>query len=53
MADFQDRVKHPDDGDLTIEDDAAHVDDIRREIVYMVPFSSREEFGKLGPRLQK
>jgi NAD(P)-dependent dehydrogenase (short-subunit alcohol dehydrogenase family) len=45
--------KHPDDGDLTIEDIAAHVDDIRREIDYMVPFSSQDEFGKLGPRLQK
>ncbi|MDJ0499090.1 MAG: SDR family NAD(P)-dependent oxidoreductase [Acidimicrobiia bacterium] len=45
--------KHPDDGALTIEDIASHVDDIRREIDYMVPFSSRDEFGKLGPRLQK
>ncbi len=45
--------KHPDDGALTIEDIASHVGDIRREIDYMVPFSSRDEFGKLGPRLQK
>ena len=45
--------KHPDDGDLTVEDIAAHIDDIRREIDYMVPFSSQDEFGKLGPRLQK
>ena len=45
--------KHPDDGDLTIEDVAAHVHDIRREIGYMVPFSSEDEFGKLGPRLSR
>ena len=45
--------KHPDDGHLTIEDIAAHVDDIRREIDYIVPFSSEDEFGKLGPRLSK
>ncbi|MDJ0926000.1 MAG: SDR family oxidoreductase [Acidimicrobiia bacterium] len=45
--------KHPNDGDLTIEDIAGHLDDIRREIGYMVPFSSRDEFGKLGPRLSK
>ena len=45
--------KHPDDGALTIEDIASHINDIRREIDYMVPFSSRDEFCKLGPRLQK
>ena len=45
--------KHPDDGALTIEDVAAHVRDIRREIDYMVPFSSQDEFGKLGPRLSR
>lgn len=45
--------KHPDDGALTIEDIASHIDDVRQEIGYMVPFSSQDEFGKLGPRLQK
>jgi NAD(P)-dependent dehydrogenase (short-subunit alcohol dehydrogenase family) len=43
--------KHPNDGELTIEDIAAHVRDIRREIDYMVPFSSQDEFTKLAPRL--
>jgi NAD(P)-dependent dehydrogenase (short-subunit alcohol dehydrogenase family) len=43
--------KHPNDGDLTVEDIAAHLRDIRSEIDYMVPFSSQDEFGKLGPRL--
>lgn len=41
------------DGGLTIEDIAAHLHDIRSEIDYMVPFSSRDEFGKLGPRLSR
>jgi hypothetical protein len=45
--------KHPNEGDLTIEDIAAHVDDIRRETDYTVPFSSRDEFGKLAPRLEQ
>lgn len=45
--------KHPNDGDLTIEDIAGHLHDIRSEIEYMVPFSSRDEFGKLGPRLSQ
>jgi NAD(P)-dependent dehydrogenase (short-subunit alcohol dehydrogenase family) len=45
--------KHPNDGDLTIEDIAGHLHDIRSEIDYMVPFSSRDEFGKLGPRLSQ
>ena len=44
--------KHPDrDGPLTIEDVADHVDDIRIEDGYIVPFSSRDEFAKLGPML--
>lgn len=43
--------KHPDhEGPLTIEDVAEHVDDIRVEDEYIVPFSSRDEFAKLGPR---
>ena len=44
--------KHPDnDGPLTIEDVAEHVDDVRIEDGYIVPFSSRDEFAKLGPML--
>jgi NAD(P)-dependent dehydrogenase (short-subunit alcohol dehydrogenase family) len=46
-------LKHPDEGDLTIEDVAAHLHDIRSEDDYIVPFSSQDEFGKLGPRLSK
>lgn len=45
--------KHPNDGDLTIEDVAANVQSIRSELGYMVPFSSEDEFGKLGPRLSQ
>jgi NAD(P)-dependent dehydrogenase (short-subunit alcohol dehydrogenase family) len=45
--------KHPDEGDITIEDVAAHVREIRDETDYMVPFSSADEFSKLGPRLSK
>lgn len=41
------------DGELTIEDIASHLHDIRSEIDYMVPFSSQDEFGKLGPRLSQ
>ncbi len=44
--------KHPDhEGPLTVEDVAEHVDDVRLEDGYIVPFSSRDEFAKLGPRL--
>ncbi len=44
--------KHPDhDGPLTIEDVAEHADDVRIEDRYIVPFSSRDEFAKLGPML--
>lgn len=44
--------KHPDrDGPLTIEDVAEHLDDIRIEDRYIVPYSSRDEFAKLGPLL--
>jgi NAD(P)-dependent dehydrogenase (short-subunit alcohol dehydrogenase family) len=44
--------KHPDrDGPLTIEDVAEHVDDVRAEDGYIVPFSARDEFAKLGPLL--
>ncbi len=45
--------KHPDDGALTLEDIAGNVREIRSEIDYMVPFSSQDEFGKLGPRLSR
>jgi len=39
------------DGALTIEDVAAAVRDIRDEDGYIVPFSSQDEFAKLGPKL--
>jgi NAD(P)-dependent dehydrogenase (short-subunit alcohol dehydrogenase family) len=44
--------KHPDrEGALTIEDVAGHVEDIRDEDAYIVPFSNQDEFTKLGPVL--
>jgi NAD(P)-dependent dehydrogenase (short-subunit alcohol dehydrogenase family) len=44
--------KHPEkDGPISIEDVAEHVDDIRVEEDYIVPYSSRDEFAKLGPLL--
>lgn len=44
--------KHPvTEGPLTIEDVAANVSDIRDEDGYIVPFSSQDEFAKLGPKL--
>ncbi len=44
--------KHPErEGPLTIEDIAAHIEDIRDEDGYIVPFSSQDEFAKLGPKL--
>ena len=44
--------KHPDhEGPLTIEDVAEHADEVRIEDRYIVPFSSRDEFAKLGPML--
>lgn len=44
--------KHPDHGGaLTVEDVAEHVGDVRAEDGYIVPFSGRDEFAKLGPRL--
>ncbi len=43
--------KNPDEGALTIEDVAGHINDIRSETDYIVPFSSQDEFGKLGPLL--
>ena len=44
--------KHPDRyGPMTIEDVADHLDDIRIEDGYIVPYSVRDEFAKLGPEL--
>ncbi len=44
--------KHPvREGPLTVEDVAGHIDEVRIEDGYIVPFSSRDEFAKLGPRL--
>lgn len=44
--------KHPDrEGPMTVEDVAANVDDVRIEDGYIVPFSLRDEFAKLGPKL--
>jgi NAD(P)-dependent dehydrogenase (short-subunit alcohol dehydrogenase family) len=44
--------KHPDhEGPLTVEDVAENLADIRSEDGYIVPFSSQDEFAKLGPRL--
>jgi NAD(P)-dependent dehydrogenase (short-subunit alcohol dehydrogenase family) len=44
--------KHPDkDGALTVDDIAANVGEIRDEDGYIVPFSSQDEFAKLGPKL--
>jgi hypothetical protein len=44
--------KHPDrHGGLTIEDVEANLREIRNEDDYMVPFSSQDEFAKIGPML--
>jgi NAD(P)-dependent dehydrogenase (short-subunit alcohol dehydrogenase family) len=44
--------KHPDkEGVLTVEDVVKHIGDIRDEDGYIVPFSSQDEFAKLGPKL--
>ncbi len=44
--------KHPDrEGPMTVEDVAENVDDVRAEDGYIVPFSLRDEFAKLGPKL--
>jgi NAD(P)-dependent dehydrogenase (short-subunit alcohol dehydrogenase family) len=44
--------KHPaHEGPLTVEDVVEHLRDIRDEDGYIVPFSSQDEFAKLGPRL--
>ena len=43
--------KHPSGGAITPEDVAEHLNDIRSEDGYIVPFSSQDELAKLGPRL--
>jgi NAD(P)-dependent dehydrogenase (short-subunit alcohol dehydrogenase family) len=43
--------KHPDGGSITPEDIVEHLMTIRSEDDYIVPFSSQDEFAKLGPRL--
>ena len=44
--------KHPGrSGSLTVEDIVEHIEDIRDEDGYIVPFSSQDEFAKLGPKL--
>ena len=43
--------KHPDEGIPTIEEIAEHLDEIRDDDGYLVPFSAQDEFAKLGPRL--
>ena len=43
--------KHPHEGALTVDDVVANLDEIRSEDGYVVPFSSEDEFAKLGPRL--
>ncbi len=44
--------KHPEkEGPLTVEDIAAHIDDIRLEEDYIVPFSVQDELTKLAPKL--
>ncbi|MGB9358511.1 MAG: SDR family NAD(P)-dependent oxidoreductase [Acidimicrobiia bacterium] len=44
--------KHPDrEGPMTVEDVAENVADVRIEDGYIVPFSLRDEFAKLGPKL--
>ena len=44
--------KHPEsDGLLTLEDVAENIEDIRSEDGYIVPYSSQDEFAKLGPML--
>jgi NAD(P)-dependent dehydrogenase (short-subunit alcohol dehydrogenase family) len=44
--------KHPDhEGPLTVDDVVANLADIRSEDGYVVPFSSQDEFAKLGPKL--
>jgi len=44
--------KHPArDGALTVDDIEEHLEEIRLEDGYVVPYSAQDEFAKLGPRL--
>lgn len=43
--------KHPNEGPLTVTDIVENLDEIRSEDGYIVPFSSQDEFAKLGPKL--
>ncbi len=43
--------KHPRKGAIKVEDIIANLDEIRSEDGYIVPFSSQDEFAKLGPKL--
>jgi hypothetical protein len=43
--------KHPNRGALTVDDIVDNLDEIRSEDGYIVPFSSADEFAKLGPLL--
>ncbi len=43
--------KHPHQGDLTVDDIVANLAEIRSEDGYIIPYSSQDEFAKLGPRL--
>jgi NAD(P)-dependent dehydrogenase (short-subunit alcohol dehydrogenase family) len=46
--------KHPaSEGRLTIEDIEENLGDIRAEEAYIVPFSSQDEFAKIGPLLMR
>jgi len=44
-------LKHPHEGELSVDDIVDNLDEIRSEDGYIVPFSSQDEFAKLGPRL--
>ncbi len=43
--------KHPHEGPLTVADVVENLDEIRSEDGYIVPYSSEDEFAKLGPKL--
>ena len=43
--------KHPHEGPLSVDEIAENLTDIRAQDGYIVPFSSQDEFAKLGPRL--
>jgi NAD(P)-dependent dehydrogenase (short-subunit alcohol dehydrogenase family) len=43
--------KHPQSGAISVDDIVANLREIRSEDGYIVPFSSQDEFAKLGPKL--